>query len=99
MIRFIHGNWLLSLYQSGFGSGHSTAKALLKITNDIQRDCDRRLVTLLLLLLDFSRAFKNVGHSLLLINFHCTLTSEVLRGVLIFQIDISVCLWLGFFRN
>jgi hypothetical protein len=65
MIRFIDGNRLLSPYQSGFRSGHSTATALLKITNDIQRDCNRRLVTLLLLL-DFSKAFENVRHSLLL---------------------------------
>jgi hypothetical protein len=33
--RFIDGNRLLSPNQSGFCSGHSTAKALLKITNDI----------------------------------------------------------------
>jgi hypothetical protein len=48
-----------------FGSGHSMATALLKIANDIQHDCDRRLVTFLLLL-DFSKAFDNVRHSLLL---------------------------------
>jgi retron-type reverse transcriptase len=65
MIRFIDENRLLSPYQSGFRSGHSTATDLLKITNDIQRDSDRRLVTLLILL-DLSRAFDNVRHSLLL---------------------------------
>jgi hypothetical protein len=65
MIRFIDGNRLLSPYQSGFRSGHNTATALLKITNDIQRGCDRRMVTLLLLL-DFSKAFDNVRRSLLL---------------------------------
>jgi hypothetical protein len=65
MIRFIDGNRLLSPYQSGFRSGHSTATVLLKITNDIQRDCDWRLV-MLLLLLDFSKAFDIVRHSLLL---------------------------------
>jgi hypothetical protein len=65
MIRFIDGNRLLSPYQSGIHSGHSMAMALLKITNDIQRDCDRRLVTLLLLL-DLSKTFDNVRHSLLL---------------------------------
>jgi hypothetical protein len=42
-----------------------TSLAFLKITNDIQRDCDRILVTLLLLL-DLSKAFDNVRHSLLL---------------------------------
>jgi hypothetical protein len=65
MIRVIDGNRLLSPYHSSFCSGHSTATALLKITNDIQRDCDRRLV-MLLLLLDFSKAFDNFRHSLLL---------------------------------
>jgi hypothetical protein len=54
MIWFIYGNRLLSPY--------STATALLKITNDIQHDCDRRLVTLLLLL-KFSKAFDNDRHS------------------------------------
>jgi hypothetical protein len=65
MIRFIDENRLLSRYQSGFRSGHSTATALLKITNEIDHDCDRRLVTLLLLL-EFSNAFDIVRHSLLL---------------------------------
>jgi retron-type reverse transcriptase len=68
MIRFIDENQLLSPYQSGFRSAHSTATAFLKITNGIQCDCDRRLVTLLLLL-DFSKAFDNTRHSLLLKNF------------------------------
>jgi hypothetical protein len=63
MISFIDGSQLLSPYQSGSGSGHSTATALLKITNDIQQ-----LVTLLLLL-DFSKASDNDRHSLLLRNF------------------------------
>jgi retron-type reverse transcriptase len=67
MIQFIDENWLLSPCQYGFRSGHSMATALLKITNDIQRDCDRRLVTFLLLL-DFSKVFANVRHSLLLKN-------------------------------
>jgi hypothetical protein len=62
MIRFIDENWLPC--QSNFHSGHSTA-TLLKITNDIQRDCDQTLMTRLLLL-DFSKAFDNVRHSLLL---------------------------------
>jgi hypothetical protein len=64
MIRIIYENWLLSPCPSNFQSGHSTA-TLLKITNHIQRDCDQRLVTFLLLL-DFSNAFDNVRHSLLL---------------------------------
>jgi hypothetical protein len=67
MIRFIaiDVNRLLSPYKSGFRSGYSTFTALLKITNDIQRDCDHIIVTLLLLL-DFSKAFDSVRPSLLL---------------------------------
>jgi hypothetical protein len=64
MIGFTDGNRLLSLYQSGFHSDHSMAAALIKITNDIQHNCDQRLVTLFLLL-DFSKAFDKVQHSLL----------------------------------
>jgi hypothetical protein len=65
-VSFTYGNRLLSPCQSGFCSGHiSTVTALLKIINDIQRDCVRRLLTLLLLV-DFSKAFDNVRHSLLL---------------------------------
>jgi hypothetical protein len=43
IIRFIDENRLLSPYQSGFRYDHSLATTLLKITNDIQRNCDRRL--------------------------------------------------------
>jgi retron-type reverse transcriptase len=103
MIRFRDGNRLLSPYQSGFRSNHSTAMALLKITNDMHRDCDRSLATLLLLL-DFSKAFDNVQHSLLLrkLSLYFKLGGRVLRWlslVLIFQIDISVCLWVEFFSE
>jgi hypothetical protein len=65
MMRFIDENLLFGPYQSSFSSGHSTATTLLKITSDIQCDCDRRVVTLLLLL-DFSKAFDNVRRCLLL---------------------------------
>jgi hypothetical protein len=52
MIQFIDGNRLFSPYQSGFRSDHSTVTALLKTTNDIQRDCDRKLVPFLLVIFD-----------------------------------------------
>jgi hypothetical protein len=65
MIRFIYENRLLSPYLSSFRFCQSTATSLLKITSDIQHYCDRELVTFLLLL-DFSKAFENVRHSLLL---------------------------------
>jgi hypothetical protein len=65
MILYINGNRLHSPYQSVFHSSHSTA------TIDIQHDCDRRLVTLFVLF-DISKACCEK-------NFHCTLSSGVLR--------------------
>jgi hypothetical protein len=47
----------------GIAYSVSTATVLFKITNDIQRGCDRRMVTFLILL-DFSKAFDNVWQSL-----------------------------------
>ena len=62
--EFISSNRLLSKFQSGFRKFHSTKTALLKITNDIRFNVDHKLVTVLVLL-DFSKAFDTVDHSLL----------------------------------
>ena len=61
---FVSTSGLLSEFQSGFRSSHSTQTALLKITNDIRFNIDRKLATLLVLL-DFSKAFDTVDHGLL----------------------------------
>jgi hypothetical protein len=64
--KFILNNNLLSIFQSGFRPLHSTATALLKITDDIRLAMDRRQLTILTLF-DFSKAFDCVHHPLLLI--------------------------------
>lgn len=51
-------------FQSAFRPAHSTTSALLKITHDISRALDKKLVAILLLL-DFSKAFDSVNHHLL----------------------------------
>jgi len=56
---------ILSNFQSGFRSQHSTTTALLKITDDIRRAMDKKLLTFLMLF-DFSKAFDCVYHPLLL---------------------------------
>jgi uncharacterized surface protein with fasciclin (FAS1) repeats len=60
---FLMGKGLLSHYQSGFSTHHSTLTALLKITNDLLNAMDEKLLSLLVLL-DFSKAFDSVNHHL-----------------------------------
>lgn len=62
--EFLKQRSLMSHIQSGFRPAHSTTTALLKITNDISRALDKKLVAILLLL-DFSKAFDSVNHRLL----------------------------------
>jgi hypothetical protein len=64
MVVFVDNFSLLDCLQSGFRSKHGTKTAMLKVTNFIQFSCDRKLMTVLLLL-DFTKAFDNVVHSLL----------------------------------
>jgi len=56
---------LFDKYQSGFRAGHSTATALLKVTEDIREAMDEQNITLLTLL-DFSKAFDSVNIDLLI---------------------------------
>lgn len=55
---------LLSACQSGFRVGHSTTTALLKISDDILKGLDCKMVVILVLL-DFSKAFDKIDHSIL----------------------------------
>jgi hypothetical protein len=64
MVVFVDNFSLLDCLESGFRPTHCTTTAMLKVTNDIQFSCDRKLMTVLLLF-DFSKAFDNVVHSLL----------------------------------
>ena len=50
--------------QSGFRPGYSTQSALIKITSDIQTAIDDKKLTILILL-DFSKAFDSIIHSIL----------------------------------
>ena len=56
---------ILDPLQTGFRKGHSTATALLKLTDDIRSGFDKRLVTVALLF-DFSKAFDTISHTALL---------------------------------
>jgi Reverse transcriptase (RNA-dependent DNA polymerase) len=64
IVTFCNERGLLNRLQSGFRAGHSTTTALLKITDDISKELDRNLVTILLLL-DFFKAFDTVNFKLL----------------------------------
>lgn len=57
--------YLLSIYQSGFRKNCGTATALAKVTDDIRSSLDRGQVSVLVFL-DFSKAFDNVDHHILL---------------------------------
>jgi hypothetical protein len=65
LTSFLNRNDLMNPFQSGFRSGHSTATALVKITDDIRAGMDDRKVTVLTLL-DFSNAFNTVDFEILL---------------------------------
>lgn len=56
---------LLSKFQSGFRSNHSTTTAMLHICDDLRRSIDIKEGTFLVLL-DFSSAFISVDHNILL---------------------------------
>jgi hypothetical protein len=51
IMPFVIRNIYLNRFQSGFRSAHSTATALLNVTDDFRQTCERRLVIVLLLLL------------------------------------------------
>ena len=64
--EYLNSNNLLDPLQAGFRRHHSTQTALLKLTDDIRMAIDKKKVTLLLLLFDFSKAFDTVSPSKLL---------------------------------
>lgn len=65
LCSFIEEKHILSNFQSGYRALFSTQTALIKVLDDVRLAMDKRSVTLLTLL-DFSRAFDCVNHSLLL---------------------------------
>jgi hypothetical protein len=60
----IVSNGMMSYLQSGFRTKHSTTTVLLKVTNDLLMAFEKKLLSILILL-DFSKAFESVDHSLL----------------------------------
>ena len=64
IFSYIDKNEILSKYQSGFRSSHSTASALCQVTDDIITARDRGMVTALVLL-DYSKAFDKIDHELM----------------------------------
>ncbi|KAM3961990.1 uncharacterized protein ACR2FA_003881 [Aphomia sociella] len=62
---FVFKNKLVSPFQSGFRPGHSTATALLRITEDVREGMENSKLTILVLI-DFSNAFNTVDHDILL---------------------------------
>jgi Reverse transcriptase (RNA-dependent DNA polymerase) len=91
IMPFVIRKSYLNRFQSGFRSAHSTTTALLNVTDDFRQACERRLI-IVLLLLDFSKAFDSVIHDLLCnkllssFNFDPTagdeLSSPIQKGVL-----------------
>lgn len=62
---YLFKNKLLTPFQSGFRTAHSTVTALLKVTEDIRLAKDRKQLCILTLL-DFSSAFNSIDFDILL---------------------------------
>lgn len=69
MYSYLEDKNILPASQSGFRKGHSCATALLKVTDDILSAQDQNKLTLLVLL-DYTKAFDRIKHSLLLAILH-----------------------------
>jgi Reverse transcriptase (RNA-dependent DNA polymerase) len=63
IMDYVMRNCLLNRLQSGFRTAHSTSTALFNVTDDFHKACERRLMTVLLLL-DFSKVFDSVCSNL-----------------------------------
>jgi retron-type reverse transcriptase len=86
IVAFCNEKGLLNRFQSGFRPGHSTTTALLKITDDISMEMERKFVTILALL-DFSKAFDTVNfkklcHKLKTIFFFSDSAIEIIKSYL-----------------
>lgn len=62
--EYLSNNNLLCPLQSGYRKSCSTVTALIKVENDIREALDKKMVTAMALL-DFSKAFDTISHSLL----------------------------------
>lgn len=64
MVLYITDNNLLTTFQSGYRHHHSTTSVALKVTNDVESGFEDKKSTILVLL-DFSKAFDSISHSIL----------------------------------
>ena len=69
IIEFLNKNNLISKIQSGFRKNHSTSTALTHLVDDFLRYIDSGKC-ICLVLLDFSKAFDTLDHSMLLAKLH-----------------------------
>ena len=65
LMSYLETNKLLSNHQHGFRSNLSTETALMKVTDKLYENIDKKKVSLLLLL-DLSKAFDSVSHRILI---------------------------------
>ena len=63
--NFLCSEGKLSVHQNGNRKLHSTETALLKVTDDILKAMDEKLITIMVLI-DFSKAFDSINHETLL---------------------------------
>jgi Reverse transcriptase (RNA-dependent DNA polymerase) len=67
-MNYVTRNCLLNRFQSSFRTAHSTSTALLNVTEDLHKACERRLMNELQLL-DVFKALDSVIHELLCFKF------------------------------
>jgi len=79
LYHYLNENNLLSRYQSGFLSLHSTVTALIEATDNWSLNIDRGFINAVVFL-DLKKAFDTVDHSLLLLVFRVPQTCLVNRN-------------------
>lgn len=92
---YLNTHNIMDEHQSGFRPGHSTATALLKVSNDIKLAMDNKKVTLMILL-DLSKAFDCVDHDILLAKLQSlNLSASTLSWMRSYLFDRQQCVTLG----